>query len=41
MSLNPHTPVAQKVVDMVVFRRLQGEGLEFFKSELTDRHSDF
>ena len=28
--LNPHTPVAQKVVDEVVFRRFQGEGVEFF-----------
>ena len=30
-SLNPHTPVAQKVADEVVLRRFQGEGVEFFK----------
>ena len=36
LSLNPHTPVAQKVADEVGFRRFQGEGVEFFKSELTD-----
>ena len=28
--LNPHTPVAQKVADEVVFRRFQGEKVEFF-----------
>ena len=27
--LNPHTPVAQKIADEVVFRRFQGEGVEF------------
>ena len=27
---NPHTPVAQKVSDEVVFRRFQGEGVEVF-----------
>ena len=27
---NPHTPVAQKVAYEVVFRRFQGEGVEFF-----------
>ena len=27
---NPHTPVAQKIADEVVFRRFQGEGVEFF-----------
>ena len=27
---NPHTPVAQKVSDEVIFRRFQGEGVEFF-----------
>ena len=26
---NPHTPVAQKVADELVFRRFQGEGVEF------------
>ena len=34
--LNPDTPVAQKVADEVVFRRLQSEGVEFFISDLTD-----
>ena len=35
--INPHTPVAQKVADEVVFRRFQGEDVEFFfKSDLTD-----
>ena len=29
-DFNPHTPVAQKVADEVVFRRFQGEGVEFF-----------
>ena len=27
---NPHTPVAQKVANEVVFRGFQGEGVEFF-----------
>ena len=35
-SINPHTLLAQKVADEVVFRRFQGEGVEFFfKSDLT------
>ena len=29
-------PVAQKIADEVVFRRFQGERVEFFKSDLTD-----
>ena len=29
-NINPHTPVAQKVADKVVFRRFKGEGVEFF-----------
>ena len=29
-SIKPHTPVAQKVADEVVFRRFLGEGVEFF-----------
>ena len=34
-TVNPHTPVAQKVADELVFRRFQGEGVEFFfKSDL-------
>ena len=28
---NPQAPVAQKLADEVVFRRFQGEGVEFFK----------
>ena len=28
--LNPQAPIAQKIADEVVFRRFQGEGLEFF-----------
>ena len=36
MILNPQAPVAQKSADEVVFRRFQGEGVEFFKSDLTD-----
>ena len=28
--LNPHTPVAQKSADEVVFRHFRGEGVEFF-----------
>ena len=28
--LNPQEPVAQKTADEVVFRRFQGEGVEFF-----------
>ena len=27
---NPHRPVAQKVANEVIFRRFQGEGVEFF-----------
>ena len=29
-KLNPQAPVAQKIADGVVFRRFQGEGVEFF-----------
>ena len=29
--LNPQAPVAQKTANEVVFRRFQGEGVEFFK----------
>ena len=28
-NVNPHAPVAQVVADEVVFRRFQGEGVEF------------
>ena len=28
--LNPQAPFAQKIADEVVFRRFQGEGVEFF-----------
>ena len=30
LSINPQTPVAQKIADEVVFRRFQGEGVDFF-----------
>ena len=30
LIINPQTPVAQKIADEVVFRRSQGEGVEFF-----------
>jgi len=29
-SFNPKAPIAQKIADEVVFRRFQGEGVEFF-----------
>ena len=44
LILNPHTPVTQKVADEVVFRRFQGEGVEFFligppcPSQIFDAH---
>ena len=28
--INPQAPIAQKIADEVVFRRFQGEGVEFF-----------
>ena len=31
LNLNPQAPVAQKTADELVFRRFQGEGVEFFK----------
>ena len=35
--VNPQAPIAQKIADEVVFRRFQGEEVEFFfKSDLTD-----
>ena len=36
MNFNPQAPVAQKIADEVVFRRFQGEDVEFFLSDLTD-----
>ena len=30
VNINPQAPVAQKIADEVVFRRFQGEGVEFF-----------
>ena len=39
--INPQAPVAQKSADEVVFRCFQGEGVEFFKSDLTDPHQIF
>ena len=35
-AINPQAPIVQKVADEVVFRRFQGEAVEFFKSDLTD-----
>ena len=29
-AVNPQAPVAQKIADEVVYRRFQGEGVEFF-----------
>ena len=40
-NVNPQAPVAQKIADVMVFRRFQGERVEFFKSDLTDPPSDF
>ena len=40
--VNPQALVAQKIADLVIFRRFQGEGVEFFfKSDLTDPHQIF
>ena len=33
-GLSPHTPVAQKVTDEVVFRRFQDEGVKFLNRAL-------
>ena len=33
---NPQAPAAQKIAYQVVFRHYQGEGVEFFKADLTD-----
>ena len=30
VSFNPHSPIAQKVADEMVFRRFQGEEVDFF-----------
>ena len=40
---NPQAPVAQEIADEVVFRRFQGEGVEFFynRTSLTPPSSDF
>ena len=32
--INPQAPVAQIIADEVVFRRFQGEGVQFLKSDL-------
>ena len=37
----PSGAVAHKIADEVVFRHFQGEGVDFFKSDLTDPPSDF
>ena len=39
--LNPQAPVAQKITDKVVFRRFQGEGIEFFLNRTSLTPSDF
>ena len=39
--VHPQAPVAQKIADEVVFRRFKGEGVDFFKSNLTDPHQIF
>ena len=36
LKVNSHTPDVQKVADEVIFRRFQGEEVDFFKSDLTD-----
>ena len=41
VRVNPHTPVMQKVADEVVFRRFQGEGVEFFLNRTSLTPSDF
>ena len=41
LDLNPQAPVAQKIMDEVVFQHFQGEGVEFFKADLTDPHKIF
>ena len=35
-QFNPQALVAQKIADEVIFRRFQGEGVEFFLSDLID-----
>ena len=35
LQIYPQAPVAQKIADEVAFRRFQGEGVEFFKSDLS------
>ena len=40
-SLNPQAPVAQKIAKEVVFRRFQGEGVEFFFNWTSLTPSDF
>ena len=39
--LNPQAPVTQKTVDEVIFRRFQGEGVEFFFNRTSLTPSDF
>ena len=35
IQINPQAPVAQKSADEVVFRHFQGEGVGFFKSDIS------
>ena len=39
IDIDPHTPIAQKVADEVVFRRFQG--VEFFLNRTSLNPSDF
>ena len=39
--INPQAPVAHKIADEMVFRRFQDEGVEFFRSDLSDPPSAF
>ena len=40
-TLNPHTPVAQKIADEVVFRCFLGKGVKFFLNRTSLTPSDF
>ena len=41
LDFNPQAPVAQKVADEVVFRRFQGEGVDFFNRTSLTPHQTF
>jgi len=40
-DVNPQAPVAQKIANEVVFRRFEGEGVEFFLNRTSLTPSDF